>query len=27
LGCGEKFTVEMKPQLTRVESGGTDNPS
>jgi hypothetical protein len=27
LGCGEKFKVEMKPQLTRIESGGMDNPS
>ena len=27
LGCGEKFKVEMKPLLTRIVSGGTDNPS
>jgi hypothetical protein len=26
-GCGEKFKVEMKPLLTRIVSGGTDNPS
>jgi hypothetical protein len=27
LGCGEKFKVEMQPLLTRIVSGGTDNPS
>ena len=27
LGCGEKFKVEMKEFLTRIESGETDNPS